>query len=174
VIPGTALALGMAGWMDRASSAPQPHAVEARPVAVAKPDEAPAEVSPLHLDRLAAYTATATAPRLLARSPFEFARPHPAASPLARSPADAPSIAHTVAPPAGRGDPSPPALAGITEEGGPDGWVRTAVLIEPDGAIVFVQVGQAAGEGYRVSAIESDRIVLVHTLTGRTSNLVLK
>ncbi len=143
-------------------------------MAVAEPGVSLAEADPLHLDRLAAYTAIATAPLLLARSPFEFARPHPAASPLARTPADAPSVARTVAAPAERGDPSPPALAGITEEDGPDGGMRTAVLTEPDGAIRFVQVGQAAGGGYRVSAIESDRIVLLHTQTGRTAELILK
>ena len=173
VIPSAVLALGMAGWMAPASSAPVPRAVELRvaaPVPHAHPES---EADPLGLARLAAYRDKAIAPEVLGRSPFEFDLPRAAPSPHTRAAGDAQQTLRSapvqVVPTDAR-----PVLLGIAEQDGPDGVVRTAVLTDPDGTVRFAVIGQAVGDVFRVSAIESDRVVLVHATTGRASELVLR
>lgn len=167
LVPGAAVALGLAGWIDPAASAPRvrPPGPRVAPVHVAEPD-------PVHLVRITRYADRATEPRLLQRSPFEFDRaPRTGASTRPRRTADLP-VPRPVLPPAVL-EP-PPSLSGIAEQSGPEGLVRTAVLTDPDGTVRFAVIGQVVAAAFQVSAIESDRVVFVHTHTGRTTQLFLK
>lgn len=168
VLPVAALALGLSGRMVPATSAPAaPAAGPRQPASVRVP-----EPDPVHLTRLIRFVEAAAEPRLLPRSPFELDRtprdgvstrpPLAAELPVTR-PAATPAVLEPL-----------PALSGIAEQGGPEGLVRTAVLNDPDGTMRFAVIGQVVAAVFRVSAIESDHVVLVNTQTGRTTQLVLK
>lgn len=166
-----ALGLGLAGLIaPRSSAAPAPPrpgpAVEARRAAV----------DPLHLARLTRYTATATAPLLLGRDPFSFNLERASDLRVARPsrPNDAPARVPPTEPAVTEPPPRLPALAGIAEQSGPAGIVRTAVLTEPDGAVRFVVLGQTLDHLYLVAEIGPDRVILVNARTGEAAQLVLK
>ena len=169
--PGAALALGLAGWIPAASSAPVVRASVARETAPIKTPQ----VDPLHLSRITQYAERATPPRLLDRSPFAFDAPPPREV-LSSPPRTAtPAIVRADLAPAPDADAeSTPALVGIAEQNGPQGMVRTAVLSDSDGTLRFLLVGQPVGMAFRVSAIESDRVVLTNARTGKSAELILK
>lgn len=128
--------------------------------------------SEVHLARLRAYTTAVTTPELLDRSPFEFAFPPQL---VAAPPRQAVRQSEDpTTPPATVESPVPlPALVGIAEQNEAGALVRTAIFTTPDGAVSFALIGQTAGT-FRVTSIESNRVVLVDSRGGGTSTVVLK
>lgn len=161
-------ALGLAGWMTPPSAAAP--VLQRRVPATATP---PADVAPLQLANLTRYTRVATSPRLPGRDPFSFDRPPSVPpAPTTRGQEARWRVAVTVLPPPAT-DPLP-VLAGIAEQQETGSVVRTGVLTEGDGGVRFVLEGQRVGRVYRVAEVGPDRVVLVHTGTGQTSELLLK
>jgi len=64
-------------------------------------------------------------------------------------------------------------LAGIAEDDGPDGAVRTAI-ISGDGQLFLAKEGDAVTTRYRVAKISADVVELTDTIDGSTRRLSLK
>jgi hypothetical protein len=103
------------------------------------------------------------------RNLFEFyARPRVAAATLPIVPDQAPTDDLPDAPLAPTA-----ALVGITEDAGPDGPIRTAVLAV-DEEVVLAKVGDVAGARYRVTAVSAIDVELADQQTGTTVRLRLR
>lgn len=173
LVPGAALALGVAGWIAPASPAPARQVVAARPLPAVQLPAADL----LHVARITGYAERTVEPRVLGRSPFAFERARSTGAVVSsrRVPdaagrrAEGTRVDQTAA----ALEPVPD-LAGIAEDDGRDGLVRTAVFLAPDGAIRLALIGQDAGGGCRVAIIDTDRVVLLHARTGRTFELRLE
>ena len=108
-----------------------------------------------------------TAPQQLGRNLFLFRAPVAGArAPVVPSPA----VRESVPTPA----PAPPLkLAGIAEDAGPDGPVRTAI-ISGDGQLFLVKEGDAVTLRYRVAHISADVVELTDLGDGSARRLALK
>ena len=110
------------------------------------------------------------APRQPSRNLFAFhnvtARPQPAA------PLSTPALSDAVAAPAAA-PPPPLMLAGIAEDPGPSGPVRTAVISGP-GQLFLVKEGEHVTPRYQVAKISADLVELADQGDGSTRRLRLK
>jgi hypothetical protein len=108
-------------------------------------------------------------PRQPARNLFNFRAPAP--RPVVPVESKAPALTEAVAKP-----PRPePALklAGIAEDDGPDGPVRTAI-ISGDGQLFLVKPGENVTSRYRVARISSDVVELVDVEDESVRRLALR
>jgi hypothetical protein len=125
-----------------------------------------AEISRLH-ERLRPDTA----PRDRTRNLFAF-RAAPRSGPAGRIPPAAPEGLAAIAPAA-----LPPlTLAGLAEDAGPDGPIRTAV-VSGDGQVSLVKEGETfsvRGVTYRVTTISANSVELVDVSGGQSRTLSLK
>jgi hypothetical protein len=142
------------GRAPAASAAPAQRRVDARGADLAK------EIARLH-DRLRPE-ATPSAP---GRNLFEFrkARAAVVATPTVAAPPAVVAPALQV----------PMTLAGIAEDAGPDGSVRTAI-ISGNGQLFLVKQGDDVAPRYKVSKITADGVDLQDTTDGSVRHLALK
>ena len=122
--------------------------------------------------RLRQRLASAPAPQAPRRNPFLFdARAEPAPRQIVRRLEPAPALAPLPPPP-----PPEPALvlAGVAEDQGPKGPVRTAILADDTEAVFIVTVGQTVLGRYRVEAIGADAVELKDVSTGAIRRLGLR
>lgn len=90
-------------------------------------------------------------------------------APVARPPQ--PALSEPAAPTA---VPQPPLkLAGIAEDDGPDGPVRTAI-ISAEGQLFLVKAGDALTSRYRVARVAADVVELTDTIDNSIRRLALK
>jgi hypothetical protein len=162
VVAGGALA----AWLAAATTPPERHAapLPARAAAVAASSaELAIETARLH-ERLRPDAA----PRQPGRNLFTFDAP-PAETRLAIAPMPVP-IEPVLAPAA----PMPALkLAGIAEDPGPSGPIRTAVISGP-GQLFLVKEGESVTSRYRVEKISADVVELADLDDGTTRRLALK
>ena len=108
-------------------------------------------------------------PRQPARNLFAFhTPPRRIVAPIAPTPAPAVSEAAPAT------LPQPPLqLAGIAEDAGPDGPVRTAIISTP-GQLFLVKAGDPVTSRYRVARVAADVVELTDAIDGSTRRLALK
>jgi hypothetical protein len=163
VLVGGALAAWLAGAATSNRAAPDPIIV--RPSAIdARGANLASEIERLH-ERLR----PSESPRTPGRNLFTFR----AAAPRIVAPAPAPQAAIVDAPAPPR--PVEPVfkLAGIAEDPGPEGPVRTAI-ISGEGQLFVVTVGQMVTARYRVERISADVVELVDVNDNTTRRLAMK
>jgi hypothetical protein len=163
VVIGAALIAWLAGAATSNRESAPPPTIARTPVDVQGADLAK-EIARLH-ERLRPDAI----PRQPGRNLFTYhaAVKHPA--PIVEAPKPALSEPVTAIAPA-----QPPLkLAGIAEDPGPDGPLRTAI-ISGDGQLFLVKEGEAVTSRYRVARIAADVVELTDTLDGSTRRLALK
>lgn len=107
-------------------------------------------------------------PRQPGRNLFAF---RAAPQPVAPQPSVAPALSEPVAPVR---PPQPPMqLAGIAQDDGPDGAVRTAI-VSSGGQVFLVKPGDAVTTRYRVARVGEDVVELTDTIDGSIRRLALK
>jgi hypothetical protein len=163
VLGGGALAAWWAGAATSNRELPDPVIVRSAPID-ARGAELASEIARLH-ERL---RPTAT-PRQASRNLFAFhtaahARLAPAAPPPAavEAPVQKPVLALPVF-----------KLAGIAEDPGADGVVRTAI-ISGEGQVYLVKEGDELTKRYRVAKISAEVVELADQIDGTTRRLALK
>jgi hypothetical protein len=108
------------------------------------------------------------APRPDGRNLFEFSTSRSVAAPQGRPATPRPPVALLPAP-----DPPPPfTLAGMAEDTGPDGPLRTAIISSP-GELFLVKEGDMVTPRYRVARISADVVELLDVATNATLRLAL-
>ncbi|MCC7417844.1 MAG: hypothetical protein IT176_11965 [Acidobacteria bacterium] len=155
----------LAAWLAAAGTSPL--RVPPAPVRKARVEKSGAELA-TEIARLHERLRPAASPRSDGRNLFRFGA-SPAAA--AASPAIDPSrVVHEAAalPP----PPPPFTLAGIAEDAGPDGPIRTAIISTPR-ELFLARVGETIAGRYRVAAISADVVELVGAGTGETIRLAL-
>jgi len=150
VVVGAALLAWLAGAATSTRPVMPPPIVERSRIEV-RGDELAVEIARLH-ERLR----PSATPRQPGRNLFSFqATAAPPPAPIAAAPAPA-LVEAPVALPA-----LPPLkLAGIAEDEGPEGAVRTAIISAP-GQLFLVKEGETIVQRYRVTKISSDVVELV-------------
>jgi hypothetical protein len=124
----------------------------------------------IEIDRLHERLAPAVTPRSPGRNLFTF---HTAAPrPVAPVPAPAPRAALTEFAPAPIALPSLK-LAGIAEDAGPDGPLRTA-FISGEGQLFMVKEGETVTPRYRVAKISADVVELTDVIDNSARRLALR
>ena len=107
-------------------------------------------------------------PRQPSRNLFAYHAAPPVAA------AATPALSESPAEPAPSTLPQPPMkLAGIAEDDGPDGPVRTAI-ISTEGQLFLVKAGDAVGPRYRVERVTADVVELTDTIDHSIRRLALK
>lgn len=122
-----------------------------------------------HAARLRERLATAPRPQLPHRNPFVFeSRPSVPQRPVALR-ADPASVPEPLPPP----EPTL-SLIGITEDQGPKGLVRTAIITGDADAVFVLAVGETVLDRYTVEAIGADAVELKEIATNAVRRLALR
>ena len=138
---------------------------------VSAPTDGVAEVVQAQAHRLRQRMAAAPVPQEPLRNPFAF-RAVPEAAPVParmRAPQPDGAVLEPAPPPEPRLE-----LAGIAEQRGENGPVRTAMIATEANQLIMAGVGSAVGGRYTVAAIDGDGVSLTDLATGRTRRLVLQ
>jgi len=110
-------------------------------------------------------------PRQPARNLFAYHMPTVRREMTAAAAPTPPAVSEAAAPAA---PPLPPLkLAGIAEDDGPDGPIRTAI-ISAEGQLFLVKVGDTIGSRYRVGRVAAEVVELIDTIDGSVRRLALK
>jgi hypothetical protein len=163
VLGGGALAAWLAAAATSPHDAPAPFAFTPSPIDT-RGAELAAEIARLN-ERLRPSAVPSAHPRNLFMFRDRLAVP---AAPLVPPPAASPAVELPAASAA-----STFKLAGIAEDQGPDGPIRTA-FVSGDGQLFVVKEGENVTARYRVAKIGADGIELVDTGDGSTRRLVWK
>jgi hypothetical protein len=163
----------LAAWLASAASTTfqNQNPPEDVPSSSPSPDALVSDVQ-AHAARMRQRLASAPVPQTPRRNPFLFdAREEPAPRHSARRIEPPPAF---VPPP-----PAPPpepalVLAGVAEDQGPMGPVRTAILSDDTEAVFIVTVGQTVLGRYQVEAIGADVVELKDVSTGAIRRLALR
>ena len=164
VVVGGALLAWLAGAATSNRAIAPPAIVQRTPIEM-RGDELAVEIA-----RLQERLRPTTTPRQPGRNLFSF---QAAAAGAARTaPVGAPPPALVEAPPA---PPALPALklAGIAEDPGPDGPVRTAI-ISGQGQLFLVKEGESVMQRYRVTKISADVVELIDLGDNSVRRLALR
>lgn len=150
---------GIAVWLVAASTE-----APARPLS---PAHAAKGRTPLEITRLHQPVRSAAAP-IHVRDPFRYATQASGTVPPAKPASASASPAPVVLP-----APALFSLAGLAEDHGANGPVRTAIISGP-GELFLVKEGEAVTPRYVVTTISSDRVALTDVGTGTEMHLALK
>jgi len=155
---------GLAAWLVGATTSN--HVAAPAPLTERAPIERRGEELSREMARFRERLRPTEAPRLPGRNLFRF-RQAPAHAP---APVAAPAIPENVpAPP-----PLPPLrLAGIAEDRGPDGPIRTA-FVNADGQLFIVKEGELVLQRYKVTKISEDVVELTDATDGTVRRLALR
>jgi hypothetical protein len=162
------VAAAIGAWLAGAATTnhPIPAAPIDRPPAIElRGAELASEIARLH-ERLRPISS----PRQPGRNLFVYRAAAPSAPPPALAAAPAATLAAVVPPP-----PALPSLklAGIAEDSGDDGPIRTAI-ISGEGQLYLVKEGEAVTARYRVSKIAADVVELVDVGDNSIRRLALR
>ena len=163
VVVGGALLAWLAGAASSNRESAPPPIVRTAPIEV-RGAELATEIARLH-ERLR----PSATPRQPGRNLFMFRAPVRSAAPAPPIDGPKPALVETAGPLA---QPSLK-LAGLAEDAGPDGPVRTAI-IAGDGQLFLVKEGENVTPRYRVARISTDVVELTDVLDGTIRRLALK
>ena len=122
------------------------------------------------IDRLHERLTPSVTPRTPGRNLFAFRAPAPRPAPAPAAPVAAHPALTELVPALAR---PPLKLAGIAEDPGDDGPIRTAFISGP-GQLFMVKEGETITDRYRVTRISADVVELTDLVDGSTHRLALR